>query len=234
MAQKISSYEKAATISIKEREGIGLDYDQTDLFTRIDVLTKYSKYVPLAAEESYGYLPLDLVRDKDGNASSLAFAEVLAYLKSLSITPIDFLDKLYLKYGFHHEKTENLFFEGAEGSEKIIRIMDSFRKIPFQQINGIKIKKIKDFSQDDLLDEEDMPIARENFLMLALENGFKIAIRPSGTEPKIKFYIFGESTPNSSNLELTKEKIIKEVEEIGTFLSDEANRRASKKISRDP
>ena len=112
--------------------------------------------------------------------------------------------------------------------------MDSFRKIPFQQINGIKIKKIKDFSQDDLLDEEDMPIARENFLMLALENGFKIAIRPSGTEPKIKFYIFGESTPNSSNLELTKEKIIKEVEEIGTFLSDEANRRASKKISRDP
>jgi phosphoglucomutase len=226
MAQKMSKYEEGATLSIKEKEGIGLDYDQTDLFTRIDILSKYSRYVPLAAEESYGYLPLDLVRDKDGNASALAFAEVLAYLKSLSIKPIDFLEKLYVKYGFHYEKTENIFFEGAEGSEKINKIMDSLRKNPLREINEVKIAKVKDFSQDGLLDEEDMPIAKENFLMITLENGFKVAVRPSGTEPKIKFYIFGESAPNSQDLTKTKEKIINEVEGIASFLNEEANKRA--------
>ena len=226
MAQKMGKYEEDATLSIKEKEGIGLDYDQTDLFTRIDILSKYSRYVPLAAEESYGYLPLDLVRDKDGNASALAFAEVLAYLKSLSIKPVDFLDKLYLKYGFHYEKTENIFFEGAEGSEKINKIMDSLRKNPLREINEVKIAKVKDFSQDGLLDEEDMPIAKENFLMITLENGFKVAVRPSGTEPKIKFYIFGESAPNSQDLTKTKEKIINEVEGIASFLNEEANKRA--------
>jgi len=226
MAQKMSKYEEDATLSIKEKEGIGLDYDQTDLFTRIDILSKYSRYVPLAAEESYGYLPLDLVRDKDGNASALAFAEVIAYLKSLSIKPVDFLDKLYLKYGFHFEKTENIFFEGAEGSEKINKIMDSLRKNPLREINEVKIAKVKDFSQDGLLDEEDMPIAKENFLMITLENGFKVAVRPSGTEPKIKFYIFGESAPNSQDLTKTKEKIINEVEGIASFLNEEANKRA--------
>jgi len=226
MAQKMSKYEEDATLSIKEKEGIGLDYDQTDLFTRIDILSKYSRYVPLAAEESYGYLPLDLVRDKDGNASALAFAEVIAYLKSLSIKPVDFLDKLYLKYGFHFEKTENIFFEGAEGSEKINKIMDSLRKNPLREINEVKIAKVKDFSQDGLLDEEDMPIAKENFLMITLENGFKVAVRPSGTEPKIKFYIFGESAPNSQDLIKTKEKIINEVEGIASFLNEEANKRA--------
>jgi phosphoglucomutase len=226
MAQKMSKYEEAAALSIKEKEGIALDYDQTDLFTRIDILSKYSRHVPLAAEESYGYLPLDLVRDKDGNASALAFAEVLAYLKSLSIKPVDFLDKLYLKYGFHYEKTENIFFEGAEGSEKINKIMDSLRKNPLREINGVKTEKVKDFSQEGLLDEEDLPIAKENFLMINLENGFQIAVRPSGTEPKIKFYIFGESPPSSQNLTQTKEKIISEVAGIASFLSEEANKRA--------
>ena len=226
MAQKMSKYEEDATLSIKEKEGIGLDIDQTDLFTRIDILSKYSRYVPLAAEESYGYLPLDLVRDKDGNASALAFAEALAYLKSLSMKPVDFLDKLYLKYGFHYEKTENIFFEGAEGSEKINKIMDSLRKTPLREINEVKIAKVKDFIQDGLLDEEDMPIAKENFLMITLENGFKIAVRPSGTEPKIKFYIFGESAPNPQDLIKTKEKIINEVEGIASFLNEEANKRA--------
>ena len=131
-----------------------------------------------------GYLPLENVRDKDGNAASLAFTETLSYLKSINIKPLDFLDKLYQKYGYHYEKTENIYFEGLEGSEKIKSIMISHRKSPWNEINGLKVVKIKDFSEEGLLDEEDMPIAKENFLMVMLENGFKIAIRPSGTEPK--------------------------------------------------
>ena len=104
--------------------------------------------------------------------------------------------------------------------------MDSLRKNPLREINGVKIEKVKDFSQEGLLDEEDLPIAKENFLMITLENGFKIAVRPSGTEPKIKFYIFGESPPSSQDLIKTKEKIISEVAVIASFLSEEANKRA--------
>ena len=68
-----------------------------------------------------------------------------------------------------------------------------------------------------MLDEEDLLISKENFLMVLLENGFKIAIRPSGTEPKIKFYIFGESLPNPTNLSETKDMVMTEVNKLGSF-----------------
>ncbi|MDA7756317.1 phospho-sugar mutase [Opitutales bacterium] len=226
MAQKLNNYEDRAILGIKEKEGIGIDFDSTDLFTRIDILSRYSKYVVLAAEESYGYLPMDLVRDKDGNAASLAVAELLAYLKSLDIKPLDFLDKLYIKYGFHYEKTENIYFDGAEGSEQIIKIMKSHRKSPCEKFNGLAVSKVKDFSHSGLLDEEDQSIEKENFIMITLENGFKIAIRPSGTEPKIKFYLFGESLPNPQNISETKEKIISQINELGAFLVNDAKERA--------
>ena len=114
MAQKIRKYEETASIRMLEEEGIGLDFDSTPLFTRIDILSRYSTCTVLAAEESYGYLPLDLVRDKDGNASSLAIAEAFAYTESINSNPIKYLDSIYQKYGFHFEKTENIYFEGAE------------------------------------------------------------------------------------------------------------------------
>ena len=226
MAQKLNTYEDDAILGIREKEGLGIDFENTDLFAKIDILSTYSRYVVLAAEESYGYLPIDTVRDKDGNASSLAFAETLSYLKSINVKPLDFLDKLYQKYGYHYEKTENIYFEGAEGSEKIKTIMSSHRKSPLKEINGVNVLKIKDFSEDGLLDEEDLPIAKENFLIVLLENGFKVAIRPSGTEPKIKFYIFGESLPNPSNLPDTKDMVISQVNEMGAILVDDAHKRA--------
>ena len=82
MAKKLKKYEEKATYEIKQKEGLGLDYDNTDLFTRIEILSKYSTCVALAAEESYGYLPVDLVRDKDGNAAALAIAELFSFIKS--------------------------------------------------------------------------------------------------------------------------------------------------------
>ena len=105
--------------------------------------------------------------------------------------------------------------------------MNSYRKTPLKEICGVKIIKIKDFSEERLLDEEDMPISKENFLMVVLENGFKIAIRPSGTEPKIKFYIFGESLPNPTNLSETKDNVVTEVDKLGSFLVDDAHQRAN-------
>jgi phosphoglucomutase len=226
MAQKLRKYEEQATAEIKEKEGLGLDYDNTDLFTRIDVLSRYSKYAFLAAEESYGYLPVDLIRDKDGNASALAISELFAFLKSSNSTAVDFLDSIYLKYGYHAEKTENIYFEGVEGRETIKRLTESYRNSPPSTISDIKITGIKDFLQSGHVDEEDENLPLENFLIISLENEFSVAIRPSGTEPKIKYYIFGSEAKGSQDLSESKNRVNQLISTVANWLVEDAKQRA--------
>jgi phosphoglucomutase len=225
MAEKLGKYEDQALIELKEKEGLALDFDATDLFVRIDILTRYSTYVILGAEESYGYLPLDIVRDKDGNASALAIAELFGFLKSSKTEPLQFLDNLYKKYGYHEEKTENLYFEGAEGNEIIKKLAASYRTNKLSSIAGQKIVKSKDFLEKGYIDEDEEELPQENFLMLELENGFTIAIRPSGTEPKIKYYLFGCGEKNALDLEKSKDEVSSKIIEISKWLVSDANER---------
>ena len=228
MAKKMGKYENEALIELKEKEGLSLDLDGTDLFARIDILTRYSTYVVLAAEESYGYLPLDVVRDKDGNASALAIAELFAFLKSTESTPFDFLNSLYVKYGYHFEKTENLYFEGAEGSATITKLAESYRKNPLSEVNEIAVTKTKDFLESGYIDEDEDPLPTENFLQMSLENGFSIAIRPSGTEPKIKYYLFGCGDRNPPDLDKSKKEIRDKIESMASWLVEDAKSRVGK------
>ena len=195
--------------------------------TRIDILTRYSTYVILSAEESYGYLPLDIVRDKDGNASALAIAELFAFLKSSKTEPLQFLDNLYKKYGYHEEKTENLYFEGAEGSETIKNLAASYRSKKLKEVSGISVTKSKDFLEKGYIDEDEDELPIENFLILELENGFTIAIRPSGTEPKIKYYLFGCGEKNALDLAISKKEVSAKIKEISEWLLQDANKRIS-------
>jgi len=228
MAKKLRDYEEQATYEIKEKEGIGWDYDNTDLFTRIQILSRYSTYVLLAAEESYGYLPLDLVRDKDGNASALAIAELFSFLKASQLTAFEFLENLYQKYGYHAEKTENIYFEGAEGSETIRKIAKSYREKSPEKIADIDIVGVQDFLQPGQIDEDEEALPMENFLIFTLENGFFIAIRPSGTEPKIKFYIFGLGDAGTQDLQSSKDKVDSLMDSIGAWLLEDAHKRSTK------
>ncbi len=226
MAKKLRKYEEEASLEMKEKEGVGLDYDDTDLFARIEILSKYSTCVALAAEESYGYLPLDLVRDKDGNASALSIAELFAYLKSIKSSAEDFLNTIYLKHGYHLEKTENIYFEGAQGSETITRLANSYRSEPFKKIDTIAVKKTQDFLIPGVIDEDEDPLPQENFIIMQLENGFSVAIRPSGTEPKIKYYLFGCGDKNPADLEKSKEEVNEKVNSLANWLLTDAKRRA--------
>ena len=229
MAQKMLKYEEQAQTRIQEEEGIGLDFDSTELFTRMDILSRYSTCTVLAAEESYGYLPLDLVRDKDGNASSLAIAEAFAYMESTGTNPLKFLDTIYQKYGYHQEKTENIYFEGAEGSATISKLVESYRKNPLKNVENFKVLKKKDFSEEGFIDEDEELLPKQNFIQIFLDNDFSIAIRPSGTEPKIKYYLFGCAEPNSTDLEATKKAVSETLETIGAWLVEDAQQRAGKK-----
>ena len=151
---------------------------------------------------------------------------MFSFLRSQKIHPLDFLDKLYFDHGFHYEKTENIYHDGEDGSVKIGNIMKSYRNSPPKQLCDLAVTNIKDFSKEGHEDEENEELAQENFLLISLENGFRVALRPSGTEPKIKFYIFGESEPKPSNLEETKQKVIDEVINLGTFLVEDAEKRS--------
>lgn len=230
MAQKIHKYEEIACVRMLEEEGVGLDFDTTELFTRIDILSRYSTFTVLAAEESYGYLPLDLVRDKDGNASSLAIIEAFAFTESINTTPLEFLDKIYQKYGYHLEKTENIYFEGAEGSSTISRLVESYRNNPLKNISEFKVNKVRDFSQEGYVDEDDEQLPLQNFIQLSLENGFTVAIRPSGTEPKIKYYLFGCGEPNPTQMEVSKAEVSNALESIGSWLVEDAHERAKQPV----
>ena len=228
MAQKMEKYEDVAITELKENEGLSLDFDATDMFARIDILTKYSTYVVLAAEESYGYLPLDTVRDKDGNASALAIAELFAHLKSSNTQPDVYLDNIYRKYGYHEEKTENLYFEGAEGSNTINLLAKSYREKKLDKIAGINVSESKDFLEKGYIDEDEDELTTENFLMLKLENEYQIAIRPSGTEPKIKYYLFGCHPSKSNDLEESKKIVSEKIKQISEWLVEDAYQRVGK------
>jgi len=225
MAEKIGKYEDTAKLQMKEKEGLSIDFDDTELFSRMDILSRYSTCVILSAEESYGYLPFDLVRDKDGNASSLAVAEVFAYLKSIKKTPLEFLDSLYQKYGYHAEKTENIYFEGAQDSETIAKLTESYRKNALTEIAGIKVSSTKDFQEKGYLDEDEDPLVEQNFIFITLENDFSVAIRPSGTEPKIKYYLFGSGEASPTNLQDSKDSINNMLTTVGNWLVENAHER---------
>ncbi len=140
---------------------------------------------------------------------------------------MEFLDNLYMDHGYHVEKTENIYFDDHNGVKKIQNIMDSYRKMAPQKLKDLTVTNIKDFSVSGLLDEEEEELSQENFLMISLENQFRVAVRPSGTEPKIKFYIFGESQPNSTNLVKTKEQVTSIADELGAYLVEDAKERAN-------
>ena len=144
-------------------------------------------------EESYGFLPGDYVRDKDAVASCAMVAEVAAWAKSKGKSLFELLIDIYLEYGLYKEKLVNIVRKGAEGANEIKEIMTGYRNNPPKAINNSKVVKINDYqtlvSTDCLTGAKTkIDILTSDVLQFFLADGSKISVRPSGTEPKIKFY----------------------------------------------
>jgi len=137
----------------------------------------------LGFEESYGYLIGNYVRDKDGVSASLLICEAAAYYKSKGMTLYDALEDIFEKYGHHRERTVNIVMKGLDGKEKMAQIMESLCKEPPVSIGGISVKEFLDYNKGIC------GLPSSNVLSFALEDGSKVLIRPSGTEPKIKIYV---------------------------------------------
>jgi len=166
----------------------------SELETRNLRLT-YSSYYVCGGEESYGYSAADFVRDKDGNGATVVFAEVAAYAKSRGLTLVDLLDEVYSTYGFYLEKNGSLTFEGADGAAKIQRLVDSYATKPPASADGSAVTGTRNFAAETFQDVEGDTIPKEKMLMIDLADGRRVAVRPSGTEPKIKFYMYARRSP---------------------------------------
>ena len=154
-------------------------------------------------EESYGYMLSDYVRDKDAVASCSMIAEVCGWAKSQGKSLFELLLDIYKEYGFYLESLHSMTKKGADGAQEIKAMMERFRQSPPKMISGEKITHMVDYQEgrkDDLIKgiSESLTIGRSNVLQFITESGSKISLRPSGTEPKIKFYFSVNTTLNSS------------------------------------
>ena len=149
-------------------------------------------------EESVGYAACEDIRDKDGISAGMLVAEAAAYYRKQGKTLFDVLQEIYAKYGFFAEDEPNIILEGIPGAQRIQRMMKWFRENIPTEVAGSKVSKVIDY----LGGYEDIP--PQNAIRLFLENGSWFAIRPSGTEPKIKFYFYSNTDSRENALNVNK------------------------------
>jgi phosphoglucomutase len=204
IGEKLGKYETAIPENLRTNY-VALSETETR-----DLRLKYSTLYIFGGEESYGYSASDFVRDKDGNSAAVLIAEAAAYAKSRKLTLPELMDEIFAEFGVYLERGESLTMDGAAGAAQISKLVDSYAAKPPAEIDGSKVVSIVNFATDTILDVEGDRIPPEAMLMIALADGRKIAVRPSGTEPKIKYYMFAVQKPapgtRFSNSELTQAK----------------------------
>lgn len=150
-------------------------------------------------EESVGYAACPEIRDKDGISAGMLVAEAAAYYRKQGKTLWEVLKELFEKYGYYNEDEPNVVLEGIPGAERIKRMMAYVRENPLTEVAGAKVEKVIDYANG----YEDIPAS--NVLRYYLDNGSWFAIRPSGTEPKIKFYFYTKQGSEEEAREVNKE-----------------------------
>jgi phosphoglucomutase len=195
IAEKLRKYENtipAAKIAEFSAEGYRSLTEEQSRSLRLD----FSRFFIFGGEESYGYLGCDFVRDKDANGAAVMFAEVAAYAKSLGLTIPELLDQVYQQFGYFLEIGKSLVMEGADGAAKIAALAASYAEQPPEIVDGSAVIRIRDFAAQEVFDDEGDALPKEKMLLVDLADGRRFAVRPSGTEPKIKFYLFGKGEKN--------------------------------------
>ncbi|TWO32043.1 phospho-sugar mutase [Seonamhaeicola sediminis] len=171
-------------------------------------------------EESFGYMVGDFVRDKDAVTSTLLAIEIAAHAKANGSSVFEELIKLYVEHGFFKEKLVSLTKKGIEGAEEIKQMMIDARENPLTEVNGAKVVKVEDYqlsvSKNMITGEVSViDIPKSNVLIYYTEDGTQVALRPSGTEPKIKFYISSNTTlDNVAAFKTTEQELNNKIDAI--------------------
>jgi phosphoglucomutase len=227
IGEKLRKYEEQIPAELRKNYS-----EMPEELTRKLRLEHSSLYV-FGGEESYGYSGSDFVRDKDGNSAAVMIAEVAAYAKAEGTTLVGLLDRIYSEFGFYLERGESLTMEGAEGAAQIKKLVDSYASKPPEAIDGAAVSSTTNFATETIYDGEGDRIPPEAMLMITLADNRRIAVRPSGTEPKIKYYMFAaeplsdDKTVSPSELESTKSRVAASLDRLWNEVKADAASRAA-------
>ena len=214
------------TSDLMERIAEAYNVEYVNVLTGFKFFAEYirenegtKKYIG-GGEESYGFLPGDYVRDKDAVASCALAAEATAWAKNNGMSLYELLLDIYVKYGFYKEKLINIVRKGKEGADEIRAMMASYRNNPPETINNSQVIKINDYETQISHDivkgtKSSINLIKSDVLQFFLADGTKISVRPSGTEPKIKFYFSVNTKLSSSdNFDETEKFLNKRIADI--------------------
>lgn len=178
-----------------------------ELITNLEKEGRASDFV-MGFEESYGYLAGTHARDKDAVVASMLICEMAAYYKTKNMNLVDVMNSLYDKFGYYCNEVKSYTFEGAQGMEKMAQIMDTLRQNPPKAIGDFIVTAVSDYKTSKITftdgKEEKIELPKSNVLAFALENGNKVIVRPSGTEPKIKAYLTAVGNDKESASKIAK------------------------------
>lgn len=183
IAQKYGVETKSVLTGFKNISGVQNELDKIG-----------NRQMIMGWEESIGYAVGTFVRDKDGVSAAMLFAEAAAYYKKQGKTLVDVLEELYREFGYHLDETISLVLEGIEGQKRIGRMMKEYREIYLTQIGDMKLAEITDYSISETLhvaskEKSPVDVDKQNAIKFTMADSSWYALRPSGTEPKIKIYM---------------------------------------------
>ncbi len=182
-----------------------------------------STFFVFGGEESYGYSGGDFVRDKDANGAVLMLVEAAAWVKSHGRNLLEEMDEIYRKHGLYWEKLGTLEMSGAEGAKQIARAVASYQEKPPQEWGGRRVVGVQDYEKGSHYDVDGVEIPKERMLIFDLGEGFRVAVRASGTEPKMKCYFFGKrKVGTGEDLEKAKRELSMELEKLWEWTKDDA------------
>jgi phosphoglucomutase len=221
---KLGKYEKALPPGVRDK------YRDLPEEETLRLRLEHSSYYVFGGEESYGYSGGDFVRDKDGNGAAIMFCEVAAYAKSRGQTVDALLDEIFSEFGYFQEYTGALTFEGAEGAETIKRLLGSYVGRPPHEMLGAQIIQLKNFETDTYRDIEGDEIPKEKMLIFEFGDHTRVAVRASGTEPKIKYYLFAQRRPEGTKfsvaeLAAVKRDVSEHLKRVWDWLREDASTR---------
>ena len=173
-----------------------------------------------ATEESYGYLVEDEVRDKDGISAAAMTAEMTLYWRSKGKSLLQRLDEIFTEHGYHEERGINKYFEGPTGMDVMRGIMERYRKDQPKTLGGVKVERIRDIKTGKLWEtaspekKVDIDLPSSDVIQWYLDDGTMVTVRPSGTEPKIKFYVLARTAVGPAGLAAAKAESTAKVDAI--------------------
>jgi phosphoglucomutase len=216
-------YENLFKKNILQKTGFFIQYDKLRGDMKRSLAFKHSVYFILGAEESCGYLGHDGVRDKDAHSAAIMACEAFCWLRRQGLTVFDYLNSIYRRHGYHNNQLYSINCQGAGGMESLTKCLKSFASNPITSLADRKVIGTMDFSKDDIYDAEGKMISKQAFWIFDLEGGCRVAIRASGTEPKMKCYLFYKGEKKNFRQAATLSNII--FKELIAAIQQEIKRR---------